>query len=68
MTQYFIVGGGDVASIVDDVLSLRKTQSGTYQGILRRQQGRSHFARTDRDLSRAGSTIGRAQQQLCQGR
>ena len=39
MTQYFIVGGGDVASIVDDVLSLRKTQSGTYQGILRRQQG-----------------------------
>jgi len=39
MTQYFIVGGGDVASIVDDVMVLRGKQTGSYQGILRATQG-----------------------------
>lgn len=33
--QYFIVGGGDVASIVDDVAAIRKSPSGRYDGILR---------------------------------
>jgi hypothetical protein len=39
MTQYFIVGGGDVASIVDDIHGLRGTTTGSYQGILRSLQG-----------------------------
>lgn len=39
MTQFFIVGGGDVASIVDDVMTLRGNKTGSYQGILRANQG-----------------------------
>ena len=39
MTQYFIVGGGDVAAIVDDVATLRGTATGRYQGILRAALG-----------------------------
>lgn len=39
MVQYFIVGGGDVASIVDDVGKIRGTKTGRYQGILRATQG-----------------------------
>lgn len=33
--QYFVIGNGDVASIVDDVTALRGTATGSYQGILR---------------------------------
>lgn len=35
MTQYFIVGGGDVAAITDEVAQLRGQKTGRYQGILR---------------------------------
>ena len=34
MTQYFIVGGGDVAAITDEVASLRGQKTGRYQGQL----------------------------------
>jgi len=39
MSQYFIVGGGDVASIVDDMLDVRAAPVGRYEGYLRREQG-----------------------------
>lgn len=39
MMQYFIIGGGDVASIVDDMIELRGQPFGRYQGQLRAQQG-----------------------------
>ena len=39
MTQYFIVGGGDVAEIADEVAVLRGTRTGAYQGILRAALG-----------------------------
>lgn len=40
MTQYFIVGGGDVAAITDEVASLRGQKTGRYQGqLLSRENG-----------------------------
>src|SRR5262249_31353712 len=38
MAQDFIVGNGDVASIVDEIATLRKTKTGEYMGILRDAQ------------------------------
>jgi hypothetical protein len=37
--QYFIVGGGDVASIVDDIAELRGAPTGRYEGLLRAERG-----------------------------
>lgn len=37
--QHFIVGGGDVASIVDEIAVLRGTPTGRYQGVLRSALG-----------------------------
>ncbi len=39
MVQYFMIGGGDVASIVDDFAALRGIQTGSYEGIMRASQG-----------------------------
>lgn len=39
MTQHFVVGGGDVASVVDGIHELQGTKTGRYAGILQRQLG-----------------------------